>query len=93
MTDEEIITKAFNDNSCKYEDWKDCCEAMMRDAMEMKEKQIKEELKFDVDELTLGDVKFAIKHSPYYAEMVLRAMGESFMKTYRNVVSKNKGND
>ena len=47
MTDEEIIQKSFNDNSCKYEDWKDCCVAMMRDAMRMKEEQMsnKEKIK------------------------------------------------
>lgn len=33
MTDEEIITKAFNDNAHKYEDWKDCCVAMMREVL------------------------------------------------------------
>lgn len=38
MTDEEIITKAFNDNSSKYDDWKDCCVAMMRDALALSRK-------------------------------------------------------
>lgn len=38
MTDEEIIAKAFNDNSYKYEDWEDCCVAMMRDALALSRK-------------------------------------------------------
>ena len=85
MTDEEIITKAFNDNACKYEDWKECCVAMMRDAMEMKKTQISKDLKFDVNKLTLGDLKFAIEHSPYYAESILRAVSKEFMILCREI--------
>lgn len=85
LTDEEIIVKAFYDNAYKLDNWKDCCIAMIRDAMEMKKTQISKELKFDVDKLTLGDLKFAIEHSPYYAESILRAVSKEFMVLCREI--------
>ena len=35
-------------------------------------------LKIDVNKLTIGDVRCAIKQSPQYAELLLRSIGEEF---------------
>lgn len=52
-----------------------------------------DKINIDVNKLTIADVQCAIKQSPYYAELLLRAIGENFKKIYRDVVIKNNKND
>ena len=45
LTDEEIIVKAFYDNAYKLDNWKDCCVAMIRDAIKLTKQQIADSAK------------------------------------------------
>lgn len=50
-----------------------------------------DKINIDVNKLTIGEVQCAIKQSPQYAELLLRAIGVNFAKIYRDCVIKKNG--